>query len=362
MIEIKNLSKSFEGSLILKDVSLTIEKGETVVVIGGSGCGKSTLLRCMNRLVEPDCGSVIFEGNNILAADTDIDKVRQKIGMVYQSFNLFSHLSVLENVILAPMRVRHIPREVAVKEAMEILEKVGMDSRANHMPSALSGGQKQRVAIARCLAMQPDVILFDEPTSALDPTMVEEVESVIRKLVDSGLTSVIVTHEMRFAKSIASRVIFLAERGIYEAGTPEEIFGNPRKSLTKQFMYRSRMYERSFTARECDGYELASEISRFAIKYHLNSKQNTEIGRVIDELVVPVSRSEAYKDMQMEVFFIGDEEGDNHEMQIVYKELAKSPVDAGIIDSMGISILEKTSGGVESKRDEAIGWVVKVKL
>ena len=215
MISVKNLCKSYDGLQILKDVNIDFPDGSTTVIIGGSGCGKSTLLRCLNLLEKPDCGTIEIDGEDIVTAK-NVDKLRQKLGMVYQSFNLFSHLSVLENIILAPMKVKKISKEEAISKAYELLKMVGMENRATHMPDQLSGGQKQRVAIARALAMEPEVMLFDEPTSALDPTMVDEVETVIKRLVDSGMTSIIVTHEMRFARNIASNILFLADGGVYE--------------------------------------------------------------------------------------------------------------------------------------------------
>lgn len=204
MISIKNLKKSYGQTLILDGVNLEIPKGSTTVIIGGSGCGKSTLLRCINRLETPDSGQILIDGEDILGKGADVMRIRQKMGMVYQHFNLFSHLNVMENVILAPMKVRKLSKKQAIEEAEQFLELVGMENRRFQMPSQLSGGQKQRVAIARAIAMQPQILLFDEPTSALDPTMVEEVESVISRLSNSGLTSVIVTHEMRFARNVAS--------------------------------------------------------------------------------------------------------------------------------------------------------------
>ena len=201
MISIRNLKKSYPQTVVLDNVNLDIPKGSCTVIIGGSGCGKSTLLRCINKLETPDCGQILIDGEDILAPGADVFRIRQKMGMVYQQFNLFSHLNVMENIILAPMKVRGVSQKKAMAEAEELLEMVGMETRRFQMPSQLSGGQKQRVAIARAMAMHPEILLFDEPTSALDPTMVEEVESVIRRLVNNGITSVIVTHEMRFARN-----------------------------------------------------------------------------------------------------------------------------------------------------------------
>ena len=288
MISIRNLTKDYGNGPILEHVNLEIEKGESVVIIGGSGCGKSTLLRCINRLIVPEEGEIYIEGENILDKRANIDQIRRKMGMVYQHFNLFSHLSVLENIILAPMQVAGMNRTDAVAEAKQLLKQVGMAGREAAMPSSLSGGQKKRVAIARTLVMHPKVILFDEPTSALDPTMVDEVESVIRNLVETGMTSVLVTHEMRFARNVSSKVLFLAERGIYEQGTPQEVFDRPSRPLTQRFLYRSRMFEAKLEPASLDLYALASELRAFLNRYEFESRQERLIPVVCDELLYPV--------------------------------------------------------------------------
>ena len=238
MISIKHLSKTFtnpDGTQItvLKDVNCEIEKGEVISIIGPSGTGKSTLLRAINMLEPPTSGEIWVDGENIMAKGYHLDKLRQKMGMVFQNFNLFDHLTVLENITYAPTRLLKLPQEEAKKEALELLNKVGLAQKADVYPSSLSGGQKQRVAIARSLAMHPEVILFDEPTSALDPTMVGEVLSVMRQLAKEGLTMLIVTHEMRFARDVSSRIFFMNEGVIYEDGTPQQIFEHPRRSATK---------------------------------------------------------------------------------------------------------------------------------
>lgn len=287
MVSIKNLKKSFGNSVILENVDLEIKKGEALVIIGGSGCGKSTLLRCINRLNEPDSGEILINGQNILADGADVDAIRRRMGMVYQQFNLFSHLNVLENIILAPMQVLGMEQDAAIKEAEELLEQVGMLRYKYNMPDTLSGGQKQRVAIARTLAMHPDIMLFDEPTSALDPTMVNEVENVIYSLIQNGMTSIIVTHEMRFARRIATRVAFLAEKGVYETGTAAEVFDNPKKPLTRRFLYNNRMYEKSFTLKELDPQELCDNMVKLITRYDYNSDQLKALPVIIDELVYP---------------------------------------------------------------------------
>jgi len=236
VIEVKNLHKSFGQLKVLNGVSINIKKGEKVVVIGPSGSGKSTFLRCLNRLEEPTDGQVIFEGFDITDKKTNIDKHRQKMGMVFQHFNLFPHLTVLQNITLAPTTLKLQTKEEAQKNAIELLNMVGLVDKANVYPSTLSGGQKQRIAIVRALAMNPDVMLFDEPTSALDPEMVGEVLNVMKQLAEDGMTMVCVTHEMGFAREVADRVIFMYDGIILEEGTPEEIFGNPKNERTKQFL------------------------------------------------------------------------------------------------------------------------------
>lgn len=220
----------------LDDVSETIEKGEVVVIIGPSGSGKSTFLRSLNRLEKPTGGHIYFDGTDLMSKKTNLNLLRRKMGMVFQHFNLFPHKTVMENITLAPINLLKMPKEQAEKEAMELLNMVGLGDRADEYPSRLSGGQKQRVAIARALAMRPDVMLFDEPTSALDPELVGEVLNVMKKLAEAGMTMVCVTHEMGFAKEVATRVLFMCDGKIAESGTPEEIFSNPQNPRTKQFL------------------------------------------------------------------------------------------------------------------------------
>ena len=233
---ITNLSKSFGDLEVLKQIDYHVERGECVVVIGPSGSGKSTFLRCLNRLEEPTGGEIIFDGQNILDKKSDINKIRQKLGMVFQHFNLFPHLTVKENITLAPTKLGLMSASEADKTAMELLERVGLSEKADVYPVQLSGGQKQRVAIARSLAMKPKAMLFDEPTSALDPEMVGEVLDVMRSLAREGMTMVIVTHEMGFAREVADRVIFMADGVITEEGTPEQIFDTPQQERTRAFL------------------------------------------------------------------------------------------------------------------------------
>jgi len=236
VIEIKNLNKSFGKNHILKGINTHIDKGQVVVVIGPSGSGKSTFLRCLNLLECPEEGDIIFEGEDITSKKTNINKVREKMGMVFQQFNLFPHKTVLENITISPIKVKKLSQEKANEIAMKLLKKIGLDDKASFYPSQLSGGQKQRIAIARALAMEPDVMLFDEPTSALDPEMVGEVLNVMKDLALEGMTMVVVTHEMGFAKEVGDRVMFMDEGKILEEGTPEDIFNNAKNSRTKDFL------------------------------------------------------------------------------------------------------------------------------
>lgn len=236
MIEVKNLEKSFGKNHVLRGINETINEGEVVCIIGPSGSGKSTFLRCLNLLEQPTSGEVILDGEKINAPDRDIDKIREKLGMVFQNFNLFPHMSVLDNITMAPIKVKGQARGEAEAEARRLLDVVGLLDKAEAYPSSLSGGQKQRVAIARALAMKPEIMLFDEPTSALDPEMVGEVLTVMKQLAEDGMTMVIVTHEMGFAREVADRVLFIDGGVILEQGTPEEIFGNPQNERTQTFL------------------------------------------------------------------------------------------------------------------------------
>lgn len=236
MIKIQNIKKKFGKLEVLKDINLEIKKGEIVAILGPSGSGKSTLLRCINLLEKPNGGDILFMGNNILDKKSDINKTREHIGMVFQNFNLFPNISILDNIALAPMKLKKISKEQATKEALELLDRVGLKDKKDSYPDQLSGGQKQRIAIARALAMKPDVMLFDEPTSALDPEMVKEVLDVMKELANEGMTMAVVTHEMGFAREVANKVVFMDEGYILEEGVPSDVFEKPRHIRTKQFL------------------------------------------------------------------------------------------------------------------------------
>ena len=236
MIQVQHLGKAFGDLGVLKDINVDIYKGDVVCVIGPSGSGKSTFLRCLNRLEEPTSGKILFEGVDITDPKTDIDKHRQKMGMVFQQFNLFPHMTIMKNLTIAPMKLQGVSQKDAEAEAMRLLERVGLADRANAYPNQLSGGQKQRIAIVRALCMKPDVMLFDEPTSALDPEMVGEVLDVMKKLAHEGMTMVVVTHEMGFAREVSTRVMFMDEGYFVEENAPAEFFANPKNERLKNFL------------------------------------------------------------------------------------------------------------------------------
>lgn len=267
MITVSNLSKSFGDLVVLKDINCNIERGEIISIIGPSGTGKSTLLRCLNLLEQPGGGSIFIDGVDILAPGADVPKLRRKMGMVFQSFNLYNHLTVIDNLTLGPIKLLGLKNEEATEKALELLRLVGLAEKADSFPDELSGGQKQRVAIARCLAMGPEIMLFDEPTSALDPTMVSQVLSVIRRLAREGMTMAIVTHEMEFARSVSTRVFYMDEGLIYEDGPAEQIFSAPLREKTRIFINRIRSYRYEIADRDFDFYAMNGEIKQFAEKY-----------------------------------------------------------------------------------------------
>jgi ABC-type polar amino acid transport system ATPase subunit len=279
MITVSHLSKTYhnaDGSslTVLKDINCDIQRGEVISIIGPSGTGKSTFLRALNLLDPPTGGSIIVDGEDILAKGYPVHKLRQKMGMVFQSFNLFEHMTVLENVMYAPVKILLESKEQAREEALALLKKVGLVEKADVYPESLSGGQKQRVAIARALAMHPEAILFDEPTSALDPTMVGEVLSVIRQLAKSGLTMLIVTHEMRFARDVSTRIFFMNEGVIYEDGTPEQIFEHPVHSATKAFVQRIQKLVFEIRSDDFDYLQIHTGINQFCLKYNLTQGEH----------------------------------------------------------------------------------------
>ncbi len=286
MIEIRHLRKEYEGTTPLEDINVTINNGDVISVIGPSGAGKSTFLRCINLLEEPTSGQIIVDGQDIMEKGCDINEVRKKMGMVFQSFNLFGHLTVIENIMKPQMTLLGRSKQEAYDRAMELLYTVGLAAKALNYPSELSGGQQQRIAIARTLAMDPEIILFDEPTSALDPSMIGEVQSVIRMLAKEGHTMMIVTHEMDFARKISNRILFMADGGIYEEGTPKQIFDHPQKEKTKKFIQRLTSLTYTITDPEYDFEALNEELQAYAEKLLIEIERTSKLQICLEEICV----------------------------------------------------------------------------
>lgn len=286
LITIEHLRKEFPDVTPLKDVNASIETGDVISVIGPSGTGKSTLLRCLNRLEMPTSGTITVDGEVITDPKCDLSRVRRQMGMVFQSFHLFNNLTVLENIIAAPVKLLKMPKDQARREAMALLKRVGLEEKADCYPDELSGGQSQRAAIARAIAMKPKILLFDEPTSALDPTMVEEVLAVIRSLVNDGMTMMIVTHEMRFAHDVSNRVFYMDEGGIYEEGTPDEIFYHPKKVKTKQFVKRMKTETILFNEGRIDYAKVVEKVGSFCRDAMLDARAARNIMLSFDEIVM----------------------------------------------------------------------------
>ena len=286
IISVKNLEKRFGENVILQNIDAEIEKGEVVSVIGPSGTGKSTFLRAINFLDPPTDGEVFFDGEKI--TKKNVDAARRKMGMVFQSFGLFSHLDVMGNLTAGPVKLLKTPKKEAEEKASELLKTVGLSERARFLPRQLSGGQKQRVAIARCLAMSPEVILFDEPTSALDPTMVSEVMAVMRNLAKSGMTMLVVTHEMDFARDVSNRVFYMDEGGIYEQGSPEEIFNSPKKPKTQAFIHNIRTYSYEIASRGFDYVEMLGGVENFCFRHAIEKKTANKLQLLAEELVINI--------------------------------------------------------------------------
>ena len=285
MIELVHLEKKYENATPLKDVSVTINDGDVISIIGPSGTGKSTLIRCINLLDKPTGGKILFDGVDITAPGYDVTQARRRMGMVFQSFNLFGHLTVIENLMLAPMDILGKSKQEAYETGIELLKRVGLSGREFNYPDMLSGGQKQRVAIARTLAMDPEVILLDEPTSALDPTMVGEVQSVIKDLAQTGKTMMIVTHEMNFARAICNRVFYLDQGGIYEDGPPEQIFDNPKRERTRAFIKKLKVLKLDIDSRDCDFIGMEAQIDRYCVENLIPSRIKYRIHLAFEELV-----------------------------------------------------------------------------
>lgn len=351
MIQVEHLSKKFGDLVVLKDISIEIKTGEVISIIGPSGTGKSTFLRCLNLLDQPSGGSIAIDGVNILDAKSDVPKIRQKMNMVFQSFNLFSHLSILENLTIAPIKLRGMSRQDAERKSLDLLKLVGLAEKAFSYPDELSGGQKQRVAIARCLAMDPEIILFDEPTSALDPTMVSEVLSVIRRLAKDGMTMAIVTHEMDFARDVSNRVLYMDQGLIYEQGTPQQIFENPQKERTRAFINRVRSFNYQISSPDFDLYAMNAEIEAFCEKQILPRRTRHNLLLVVEELLLiykplltttRLALTIAYSEKKESLELVCESGGEAH-----------NPLDNDRLpDELGLKIITSLAEGIEYRRSD----------
>lgn len=351
MITVNNLSKVYGNLVVLKDISTKIEKGEVISIIGPSGTGKSTFLRCLNLLDHPSGGDIFVDGEDLLDKKTDVAKVRQKMNMVFQSFNLFSHLSVLENLTLAPIKLLKKSKEEAESKSLELLKLVGLAEKANNYPDELSGGQKQRVAIARCLAMEPEIILFDEPTSALDPTMVSEVLSVIKKLAKDGMTMLIVTHEMSFARDVSSRMFYMDQGVIYEEGTPQQIFDEPKKERTKSFVNRVRNYTFKINTKDYDLYALNAEIEFFCEKQFISKKLKDNLLLIIEELLLIYKPYLDNKALELIVAY--SEKNDTLDLVLENDGEVFNPLEKDqLLDEIGLNLIKNFSTKIEFIREE----------
>ncbi len=348
MIRVEHLEKSFGELQVLRDVNTTIERGEIISIIGPSGTGKSTFLRCLNLLDSPTGGKIFVNEEDQLAKGANVSKLRQKMGMVFQSFNLFNHLTILDNITLAPRKILKQSVEESEQKAMELLKMVGLASKASAYPHQLSGGQKQRVAIARCLAMEPEVILFDEPTSALDPTMVSEVLGVIKKLAQDGMTMAIVTHEMKFAKDVSTRVFYMDEGIIYEEGTPEQIFDNPQREKTRVFIQGIRNLVYKIDGEDYDLYDLNSKVEQFCKRHYLSQKRQMQLMLLVEELfqIAPIAAGDSVIGVEY------SEKSDELSLRLNVKDCGASILDSESDDAfLSLSIINGIS---QSQNEEVI--------
>ena len=345
ILRIEHLRKEFSNAVPLQDINLEVKRGEIISIIGPSGTGKSTFLRMINHLDKPTSGKIIFDGENIAAENCNFELVRRRIGMIFQSFNLFAGLTLIENVITAPVELKKFSAQDACNKAKNLLQSVGLLDKIYNYPDELSGGQQQRAAIVRALMMEPEILLFDEPTSALDPEMVGEVLAVIRMLAKQNLTMIIVTHEMNFAKEVASRVLFFADGGIYEQGTPEEIFENPKREKTIAFIQRQKYFHYEIDNKNFDLPEMQNKILLFAEKYGLKNKYTYRLQLCTEEIIYEMLQG-AYDDgnkISLVIDIIYSEAGKNSEFKITCAGKNYNPfanAEESFEDELGVMILK----------------------
>ena len=325
MIRIEHLRKEYPTAVPLRDVNVEIHKGDVISVIGPSGTGKSTLIRCINLLDKPTSGKIFVDGEEITAKGSNVARIRRKMGMVFQHFNLFPHMTVIENIMAAPMDLLGLSKQEAYDRGIELLRKVGLADKALNYPDVMSGGQKQRVAIARTLAMEPEIILFDEPTSALDPTMIGEVQAVIRDLAKQGTTMIIVTHEMKFAREICNRVFYMDQGGIYEDGTPEQIFDDPQKERTRQFIRHLKVLEYAITSQDFDFIGFNTQIEEFGRKNRISQRKIYNIQAFIEEMCVQIILPRMKSPFEILITIEYSEEEDDADVVIRYSGAAFDP-------------------------------------
>ncbi len=349
MIKVEHLSKKFGDLTVLKDITVEIRQGEVISIIGPSGTGKSTFLRCLNLLEQPSGGAITIDGVDIMAKKADVPKVRQKMNMVFQSFNLFAHLTALENLTIGQIKLLGMSKKDAEEKSLGLLKLVGLAEKAYSYPDELSGGQKQRVAIARCLAMDPEIILFDEPTSALDPTMISEVLSVIRRLAREGMTMAIVTHEMDFARDVSNRVFYMDEGLIYEEGTPEQIFENPQKEKTRAFINRIRSFNYHISSPDYDLYAMNAEIEAFCEKQILSKKTRHNILLLVEELLE--IHIQLMHQSVIDLTLSYSEKKESLELVLKSTGEAMNPLDKSLLpDELGLAIIHSLAESIDYER------------
>ena len=362
MIKISHLQKKYPNATPLKDVNVEIHKGDVISVIGPSGTGKSTLIRCINMLETPTAGEIWVDGECITDKKCNLNKVRQKMGMVFQSFNLFNHMNIIENIMAAPVDLLKKSKQEAYDHGMELLRTVGLADKAFNYPDQLSGGQKQRVAIARTLAMEPEIILLDEPTSALDPTMVGEVQAVIKDLAKKGLTMMIVTHEMRFAREIANRIFYMDEGGVYEDGTPEQIFDNPQRERTIRFIKHLKVFETLITSKDFDFIGFNTSLEEFGRKNQVAQKTILRAVSVFEELGVQCLLPKLANEFKLSVAFEYSAEQETLSMSMKYDgahfDVRQTP------NVISLAIAEAAAESIDYARIDADGFTnhVTVKI
>ncbi len=347
MIKVEHLSKKYGDLTVLKDITVDIAKGDVISIIGPSGTGKSTFLRCLNLLERPSGGNIYIDGVDILDKKTNVPFIRRKMGMVFQSFNLFEHLSISENLIIGQIQLLGRNKSDSEKRAMELLKMVGLAEKYDAYPVQLSGGQKQRVAIARCMSMDPEIILFDEPTSALDPTMVSEVLGVIRQLSKTGITMLIVTHEMNFAKDVSTRVFYMDEGVIYEEGVPAVIFNNPQKEKTRLFINRVRSLIFNIESDDFDLYSLNSQIEVFSAKYFFTYQRTQSLLHIVEELLQILFPAKG-----VNITLEYSEKDDNVIFNVTQYNFNKSIINDENVDLICMSILKGLSNNIEERIDK----------